>query len=246
MAKTAFPDSIPELLVKAKRFSQGLGTFIGELGFEPNTLQEVNDLIASLSDLDQAVQAVRGEMNQRFLPELREARSEVWIFATESRDILKKPLGRQWNLGWAEAGFRTPGSLAIPAGNAQREALVSALAAFLDSHPQHENEPAGITRARARSAAARLASASKAAVEAQDALSIRMQARDLEVRRLRVAIRNLINRLKLVLSKNDRRWSLIDLKAPARSGSSESSPDLEVVTGTGQSDTANGEGRLAA
>ena len=244
--KTAFPQSIPGLLPKAKRFSQGASTLIGELGFEPNTLQEVDELIASISDLDQAVQALRGEMNRVLLPELRKARSEVRIFATESRDLLKPQLGRQWNVGWTEAGFRTPGSLAIPTRNDQQEALVTALAAYLESHPQHENKPASITAAKARSAATRLASADKAVTDAQDALAVRIEKRDLEVRRLRVSIRNLINRLRLVLAKDDRRWALLDLKAPIESGSSESDPELTVVTGTEQSAASDGEARLAA
>lgn len=244
--KTAFPNSIPELLSKARRFSQGLGALTGELGFEPNTLQEVNELISAISNFDQTVQGGRGELNQILLPELRKARAGVRIFAAEARDLLKPLLGRQWNLGWAEAGFRNPGSLAIPSGNDLQEALVMALAAYLESHPPHENKPAGITGAKARSTAARLSSAAKAVAEAQEAITAKIEQRDQHVRRLRVALRNLINRLRLVLTKDDRRWALLDLKAPAEAGSSGSAEELAVVTGIEPGASPGVESRLAA
>jgi hypothetical protein len=126
-------------------------------------------------------------------------------------DMLKGHLGRRWNARWMAVGF-TQGSIALPADPLP---ILKSVAAYLRTHPEHENLPLQVTAHSADEMATALVAAQAAADAARTAEAAAKRARDIAFRELRHTLSSLRSELAILLQPTDARWYDFGFHRPA-------------------------------
>jgi hypothetical protein len=132
-------------------------------------------------------------------------RATVDAFLVNVRNYLTGFLGAGWSAQWAPLGFLT-GSLALPATDAGRCAMLGNVTTYFAEHPAHENAAMNYTATQAGLLCTPLLNAMAAVQACQQDVRTKRDARDAAVEALNKKISNLRRELEIVLEPTDPRW----------------------------------------
>jgi hypothetical protein len=144
--------------------------------------------------------------------------------------VLEPFLGAEPSAAWEPAGFPAD-SLAIPATQAERQALLGKLRDYFTANPARENAPLVITAAQANSLFTALSDARSAANQGNTNAVEKKTLRDAAVTALRKRMRGLIDELEQLLADEDARWYAFGLNPPGAPATPEVPDGLALAGG---------------
>ena len=234
MAENSLPTPVSRLFPKTRRMGEGLYSLEHEGKTGKALHQGLLTKLNAAESAEHAFQGGRAERDSLLLPAKMEALAAVLQFIKKTRKQLQFFLGEQWSPSWAEAGFVRP-SLALPPREAEREALIKQLAAYLAKHPEMSNDNQGVTSENLLSLHQALIEANAALDSHASAQALRRKDRDAKVKALRVRARGVMHELKEKVGGSDECWRILGLNAPDSRATPKAPRKLKVERKAGES-----------
>lgn len=225
MSNNRTPKTINPLVTRVRVALAGVKALGASVGIKGNDIDAISDdyydLVGRPADptATPPVEAIVGKqpyylerkvVHGAARADYRQAIADGRTFVTNSIDMLRTPLGRQWNIKWASL-FVTP-SLKLPSDPVP---MLVSLEAYFRTHPAHENAVLNLTGARAIALLGAIDTAKEAIAEARDNEVAAKQARDRSWRRLRTRLGLLREELSSLLGDDDSRWYRFGFRRPA-------------------------------
>jgi hypothetical protein len=158
------------------------------------------------------------------------ADSNAKSFIGSARRVLVNYLGAGYSQLWDATGFPN-NSTAVPATQAERQALLQSLVNYFTANPAQENAALNVTAARAGVVLTALADARDAAAEGNAVAGQKKNVCDAAVAKLRARLSGLMNELGQLLDANDPLWLAFGLNEPGATNLPDVADSLVLTAG---------------
>jgi hypothetical protein len=229
MAANDLPRALDALFTLAEDMADGLNTHEVTAGVKQNTQVAMRAAIAAANTAE-ANYAIAKAAKKTQTTAVTIADSNGKAFIGTARNVLEPFLGAEPSAAWEPAGFPAD-SLAIPATQAERQALLGKLRDYFTANPARENAPLVITAAQANSLFTALSDARSAANQGNTNAVEKKTLRDAAVTALRKRMRGLIDELEQLLADEDARWYAFGLNPPGAPATPEVPDGLALAGG---------------
>lgn len=215
MASNRLPDSLDDLFTLADDAADGAHQHEDDLPLKQNTeaalaadLAAARGALAAYKAADTALGKSQGAVQV--------ADSNVKAFLPKFKKSMTSALGDAWQTVFGEAGFAA-GSLALPATQDDRFAMIQKLEKFLTDHPECQDPRPLVngTPAKAKTLYTALNTARGVANQKETDYGTAIKARDAAEKKLRTRLIGLIGELGQLIADDSSIWYAFGLNAPA-------------------------------
>lgn len=222
MAGNPIPEGLADLLLMAGKAADGLALLESALGIAQNTEAKVRAEILRLRSTQLDYKSEEWQQSKRYEAQREiDGRGRAWLLQCRRR--LSCFFGDSWSPKWAAAGFED-GSTAVSKKIAIRQQQLTALAAFLAENRAYEDVALEITAVKADQLAKELTASRTAIHSGAASIAAAKRLRDAAYLALTKRMRGLLGELAQLTEKDDERWRLFGLNAPA----DPSTPEIAV------------------
>lgn len=230
MATNTLPVTLDDLFTLAEDMADGLNTHEVAVGIKQNTEATVRAALAAAQSAQSIFLAAKSAKTA-FSTAVTVADSNAKAYIAAARGVLVNSLGSVWSQVWEATGFPNQ-STAVPARQAERQALLTALQAYFTANPAKENEPLNVTAAEAGVRFTALSDARSASGQGLTDCGQKKTTRDGAATALKKRARGLIDELGQLLADDDARWLAFGLNLPGASNVPET-PEALLLTASG-------------
>lgn len=229
MASNVIPKTLGPLLTLAEDMADGLNTHEVAVGVKQNLQVTVRAGITAVNAAE-LIYTTAKAAKVTLTAAVTVADSNGKAFIGTARSVLEPFLGTQPSTAWEPVGYPAD-SLALPATQAERQALLDDMKDYFTANAARENAPLVITAARAGILFTALSDARSAANQGNTTAVEKKVLRDAAVTALRKRMRGLIGELEGLLPEDDARWYAFGLNPPGAPETPEIPEGLVLVAG---------------